>query len=211
MKLTTLVILLSALAPAQSLVEHSAAAAGGAVGGVAGKKVSDGVTSIFGKIDKAVGKAAATDTPSKSVHTPAAKEPPNAPAFEVGPGVPHARRSRSSARASAHNAVPSVPPPPPIAHRTSHRAAPAIEEPRPMPTPVVSAPPPPPPQATRQDVQKISVGETRAQIEKLGFPAVHITMYDNGHLQEEFRFVNHNRDIGTVKLTDGAVSGVQVN
>src|SRR5271170_2918159 len=49
----------------QSLVEGAAAAAGGSVGGIAGKKVSDGLTNIFEKIDKQTAKAAKTgDTKS---------------------------------------------------------------------------------------------------------------------------------------------------
>src|SRR5260370_22932849 len=53
-----LVILLGGSVWAQSLVEHAAAAGGGSVGGVAGKKVSDGITKIFNKVDKSTAKAA---------------------------------------------------------------------------------------------------------------------------------------------------------
>lgn len=209
MKLAMLVILLGAAASAQSLVEHSAAAAGGAVGGVAGKKVSDGVTSIFQKLDKAAGKAAKTDAPAKPAEAP--KGNPNDPVFEVSPGVPHARSAKPAPRSAARNEVPSVPPPPPLAHHAARKPAPAVEtrQPDPVPQPVLAAPPPP--IATRQDLQKIPVGETRADLLKLGFPAVHITMYDNGHLVEEFRFMKDDADIGIVRLTDGAVSNVQVN
>ena len=42
----------------QSMIENAAAAAGGSVGGVAGKKVSDSITSVFGKVDKQTKKAA---------------------------------------------------------------------------------------------------------------------------------------------------------
>src|SRR5713226_2065901 len=48
----------------QAMTEAAAAAAGGSVGGVAGKKVSDGLTSIFNKVDKQTSRAAETDTPS---------------------------------------------------------------------------------------------------------------------------------------------------
>ena len=112
MRLACLVILLSGTLGAQTLVEYSGAAAGGTAGGVAGKKVSDGVTGIFNKLDKTTAKAAGTDT-----HGDKGK---NAPVLDVGPGVPHSRaasaagaESASAPKASAHAEAESVPPPPP--------------------------------------------------------------------------------------------------
>src|ERR1700683_5621736 len=59
---------------AQSLAEYGAAAAGGATGGAAGKKVSDGITAIFGKVDKQTADAAKQTKPA------AAKAPATAEA-----------------------------------------------------------------------------------------------------------------------------------
>jgi len=199
MRMGVMVVLLGSIATAQSLVEHSAAAAGGAVGGVAGKKVSDGLTSIFEKVDKQAAKAAG----EKAAKARRANEP----VFDVGPGVPHASASPTSAR--SYN--PNVPPPPPAARR--RHAAPVAEAaeiapPEPVVAPV---PPPPPPVATAADLKNIKVGERRDAVVKLGFPAIHITMYDNGHLLESYRYITASSDVGVVRLTDGAVSSIQVN
>src|SRR5580693_6338674 len=105
MRHITLVILVCGTAFGQSIVENAAAAAGGSVGGVAGKKVSDGMTAIFGKVDKQTAKAAEKE-----------KEKDAKPLFEVGPGVPK-------------GAAESVPPPPPLANHVAVRRP----VPRPMP------------------------------------------------------------------------------
>jgi hypothetical protein len=203
MKWTALVVFLglnlSSLS-AQALVEHAVAAGGGAVGGVAGKKVSDAVSNIFDKVDKTTSKAASAAEKSGSA---------NEPLFEVGPGVPH-----SEGEPSAKSGRSSVPPPPPVARhnrravRTEAERAPA---PAPAPVAITAPPPPPPPQATADDLRKIAVGTSRADVLKLGFPAIHISMYDDGHLVETFRYVNNTSDVGAVHLTDGSVSSVQVN
>lgn len=201
MRAMTLVILLGTNIWAQSLVEHAAAAAGGSVGGVAGKKVSDALTGVFEKVDKTT-KAAAADRPSAKAANS------NEPLFEVGPGVPHARG------AAARSESPSVPPPPPVAHRASRRVSTQVAEtaPAPLPPPVVVAPPPPPPpQATAADLKKIAVGTDRDDFLKLGFPAIRITMFDDGHLLETFRYVTDSGDVGSVSLSDGTVTSVQVH
>ena len=212
MRTAYLVILLGSSLAAQSLVEYSGAAAGGAVGGVAGKKVSDGVTGIFNKIDKATAKAAAADKDT-------AKDK-NAPALEVGPGVPVAHSSAPAASAHAattHTARArvepgSVPPPPPVHRTAAHRPAPAAE-PEPVATlaPIPPPPPPPPPVATAADLRTIAVGTDRGDVLKLGVPAARIMMYEDGHLVEIFRYMSADADIGVVRLADGAVSNVQVN
>ena len=211
MRTAYLVIVLGSSLAAQSLVEYSGAAAGGAVGGVAGKKVSDGVTGIFNKIDKATAKAAAADKD-------AAKDK-NAPALEVGPGVPvsHASAPSASAHAATHTARArvepgSVPPPPPIHRAAAHRPAPAPEsEAVAMPAPVLPPPPPPPPVATVADLRGIAVGTDRSDVLKLGVPAARIMMYEDGHLVEIFRYMSADSDIGVVRLADGAVASIQVN
>src|SRR5262249_21756808 len=126
-------------AGAQALTEHAAAAAGGSVGGAAGKKVSDGITAILKKVDKVAGKAADIDKGGK-----------NGPAIVVGP--------------AAVKGLESVPPPPePNAKRAGVRTA----ESKPVPpppavdaaAPAVAPPaPPPPPVATVEDLKKIENG-----------------------------------------------------
>src|SRR5580658_7857229 len=65
---------LTCVAYGQSMIETAAAAAGGSVGGVAGKKVSDGLTSIFEKVDKSAAKAAKSGNSStKGASSPTRK------------------------------------------------------------------------------------------------------------------------------------------
>ena len=95
MRQLIIVLLLGRVACGQALVENAAAAAGGSVGGVAGKKVSDGLSNIFNKVDRHMAKAASSKETSKSKAASQVDEP----LMEVGPGT--------------HKA-PSVPPPPPV-------------------------------------------------------------------------------------------------
>ena len=181
--------LLAAIAGAQTMTEVGASAAGSAIGSAAGKKVSEGITAIFGKVDKSTAKAAKTPEDNSK----------GAPLLEVGPGT-----VRSSGGGGD-----SVPPPPPPAG--SHRAAvkPAASE----PLPELAPPPPPPPPApvvTAADLKKVANGMTREDLLKLGAPASRITMSDDGHIFETFSYYQKDTSFGRVKLTDGSVASVEV-
>jgi len=193
MRSAMLVIILGTFGYGQSLVEHAAAAAGGSVGGVAGKKVSDGLTKIFEKMDTTTAKAAKQGAVSK----PKAADSDEAPLFDVGPGVP--KRDTF------------VPPPPPPAtkHAATHRPAPApAREPVAVAAPV--PPPPPPPEVTTADLRAFAAGMNRDEILKAGQPASRITMFDDGHLVEIYRYMAKDTTIGVVRLSDGRVSSVQM-
>ncbi len=179
----------AAIACAQTMTEVGASAAGSAVGSAAGKKVSEGITAIFGKVDKSTARAAKQpEDESKS-----------APLVDVGPGTP---------RASSHGE--SVPPPPPArSHRAS--APKPVAEPMAEIMPPPPPPPPPPPQITAADLKKIANGMNREDVLKLGAPASRITMDDDGHLLEIFSYMDKDTSIGRVRLTDGAVSSVEVH
>ena len=195
MRTTILVVFLGAFASGQAafgqaLVEHAAAAAGGSAGGVAGKKVSDGLTTIFRKVDKQAAKAAKAQTPEKSS--------PNEPMLDVGPGVPKQRVA--------------VPPPPPLRHPVPRKAAPlpvvrVVTVPAIVPQ--VQAPEIDP--VTSRELRTVSTGMSRSAVLKLGPPAARVTMYDDGHLLEIYRYQDHELSLGTVRLTDGSVSSVQVH
>jgi hypothetical protein len=179
--------LVAAVAGAQTMTEVGASAAGSAVGSAAGKKVSEGITGIFGKVDKATAKAA----------KPPEDNSKSAPMLEVGPGAPRVSGSVGE----------SVPPPPPPAHRAAVKpaATEAIAEIAPPPPP-----PPPPPQVTAEDLRKVTNGMKRDELLKLGLPASRIMMSDDGHVLETFSYAQKDTSIGRVKLTDGAVSSVEV-
>jgi len=224
--LVVTLVFLSAAAYGQSMVEAAAAAAGGTVGGASGKAVSDGVTAIFGKVDKqAASAASASDGKNSSA--------PNRALIEAGPGQPQPQASSAAGPAAPKparkpKAPPSVtantgseprrddvPPPPPLANRTR-----VVSKPAPAPLvaiirPAAPPPPPPPPPVTLEDLQKVSAGMARADVLKLGEPAARITMFEDGGLLEIFSYYSHDpelgtRTLGTVRLNDGAVSSVQL-
>jgi hypothetical protein len=177
----------------QTLTEFGAAAAGGSVAGASGRKVSDGINSIFGKVNGTTDKAAATGKPAAK--PPATKQQP---AIEVSPGVPTADSGGV--------------PPPPETHAAVHKAAP---EPPPVVTvaevaPVVP-PPPPPPQMTAENLKQVAPGASREDLLKLGAPSARITMIDDGHLVEVYNYIAHGENLGRVRLTDGAVASVQAH
>jgi hypothetical protein len=183
------------LAWSQAMVEAAGAIAGGSVGGVAGKKVSDGISSVLQKVDATASKAAKTEkAPQAAVDK--AKE---GTVLQVGPaGV-----------VKDHSLVP--PPPPPV------RRAAVVPPPPPAPQgsnvirqtiPVL--PPPPPPHVTTEDLKALAGGTSRGDVLKLGPPASRVTMYDDGHLVEIYRYQSRDTTLGVVRLSDGSVSNVQV-
>ena len=199
MRGTLLVVFVAGLAggsgalKAQSMVETAAAAAGGSAGGIAGKKVSDGLSKIFEKVDKHTAEAAkGADT------TKARRAVPDAPPLlQVGPGVPQSDGSN-------------VPPPPPIRHAAVRKTAPVERHmPAVEPAPVVVAQPPAP-DVTAADLKRVTAGMLRDEVLKLGSPAARITMVDDGHLLEIYRYQANETTLGVVRLTDGAVSTVVV-
>ena len=173
----------------QTLTEFGAAAAGGSVAGASGKKVSDGINSIFGKVNGTTGKAAATGKPATAQQQPA---------LEVSPGVPKDDASGV--------------PPPPESHAAARKAAP---EPAPVITVAevapVAPPPPPPPQMTAENLKQVAPGASREDVLKLGAPSARITMIDDGHLVEVYNYISHGENLGRVRLTDGAVASVQAH
>ena len=192
MRSVMLVIFLGAFGWSQSMVENAAAAAGGSVGGVAGKKVSDGLTKIFEKMDKTTEKAAKQGAAAKPK-----TDSDEAPLFDVGPGVPKGDTF--------------VPPPPPPATRHA-----AVRKPAPAPAPppaFIAGPiplPPPPPEVTSDDLKKFAAGMNRDEILKAGQPAARITMFDDGHLVEIYRYMAKDNTIGVVRLSDGRVSSIKM-
>jgi hypothetical protein len=177
----------------QTLTEFGAAAAGGSAAGASGKKVSDGITSIFGKVNGTTNKAAASGKPAAKA--PAAKQQP---ALEVSPGVP---KDDSSGV-----------PPPPESHAAVRKAAP---EPAPVLTVAevapVAPPPPPPPQMTAENLKQVAPGASREDLLKLGAPSARLTMIDDGHLVEVYNYISHGENLGRVRLSDGAVASVQAH
>jgi tetratricopeptide (TPR) repeat protein len=72
------------------------------------------------------------------------------------------------------------------------------------------APSLPPAEVSAGDLQKVTAGMSREQLLKLGSPAGRITMDEDGHLIEVYQYSANGTGLGTVRLTDGTVSSVQV-
>ena len=172
------------------MVESAAAAAGGSVGGVAGKKVSDGLSRIFNKVDQQAAKAA------KDVDRKKPVPEPNAPVIQLSAG-------------SLKSETVSVPPPPPPAHHASVRPRPVPVR---MPPPAMLAPipPPPPPDVTAEELKVVTKGMRRDDVLKLGVPSERITMFDEGHLTEIYRYASSQALVGSIHLTDGKVSEILI-
>jgi hypothetical protein len=65
-------------------------------------------------------------------------------------------------------------------------------------------------QVTSGELRTVTRGMSRSDVLKLGTPAARITMFDDGHLVEIYRYQDHDDNLGVVRLTDGSVSSVLV-
>jgi len=180
--------LLAGAAWGQTMVEFGSAAAGGSVAGASGKKVSDGITAVFGKVNGTTDKAAASGKPAAGKQQPA---------LEVSSGVPKEDGSGVPAPPETHTAV----------RKAAPESAPVITVAEVAPV----APPPPPPQMTAENLKQVAPGASREDLLKLGAPSARITMIDDGHLVEVYNYIAHGENLGRVRLTDGAVASVQAH
>jgi hypothetical protein len=177
----------------QTMSEFGAVAAGSTIGAAGGKGVSNGINSIFGKVDQQTAKAAGTASP----------------AMKVAPGVP-----------KDASGVPAPPPPAAGYFRSASARPKAPQQPAevaveiPFTVGVLSdalpgTPLPPPPTMTREKLEQVQSGMDRAEVLKLGLPSSKIVMNDGGHLVETYSYFASGSKMGTVRLTDGAVTSVQ--
>ena len=192
----SMLLVVAGLAWSQALTDAAGIVAGGSIGGAAGKKVSEGLTSVFQKVDATTAKAAKTGKADEKPAEKAEKTKDGKPFLQVGPGGVVKDHSL-------------VPPPPP-------RRVAVVPPPPPQIAPLATirqtlAPLPPPPVATSDDLRTLAGGTARADVLKLGAPASRITMFDDGHLVEIYKYQTHDTSIGEVRLSDGSVSSVQVH
>ena len=206
------VLMLTGFAGGQNLTEFAAGAATGSTGGAAGKKVSDGISSIFGKVNQQT-QTAATQGSSNSTPQQAKPEPAAEASAAPASSAPKQAARRASAKPSGSepaaepNSVPD-PPPSPGEHVAGKPSRPL---PPPQPVAVLAPPaPPPPPAVTREDLQNLATGAKRDDVLKLGAPASRLSMFDDGHLVEVYTYTAGDSAFGVVRLTDGAVSRVDL-
>jgi hypothetical protein len=205
----SMMLLVAGFAWSQALTDAAAVVAGGSVGAGAGKKVGEGISNVLNKVDATTAKAAKTEKGAK-VEPPADKSAAAKPSqkasaadgsgggavLKVGPGGVVKDHSLVPPP-PAKKVVAVVPPPPPLAP-----PVPAVQ----IPVLVL----PPPPQATPADLRAVAGGTSRADVLKLGAPSSRITMFDDGHLVEIYRYQSRDTTFGVVRLSDGSVSSVQV-
>lgn len=208
---------------AQAMIEHAASAAGGSIGGVGGKKVSDGISSVFGKVD---GQAKAAAKTGKSVKSDKKANASDEPMLQLGaPTVVDRSKGEAnkkeiapkpahSAKSVNHQAAPAAP------HTTpAHPSAPA-SEPSAHPVPAaaaaipVVAPPPPAPEIvpSRESLSAVAVGTSRQDVlAKVGTPSSRITMFEDGGAVEILRFSAKSGSLGSVRIVNGSVSEVTLS
>ncbi|MCC6389499.1 MAG: hypothetical protein IT167_02765 [Bryobacterales bacterium] len=199
----TLAFFAASLVSAQTIVESATAAAGGSAAGVAGKRVSEGLDSVFGKVAGVTGSATTQGRKSG----------------RVAPAVPPIPNVRLNAREGANLAAgANVKQPSEIAQPAGRQAAPQSSavsaEPavRPSAPPAeMAAPPASPTGPTLQDLQSLSAGASRQQVfDKLGQPASRISMSNDDGFVEVMKFRNQDGSIGSVRVVNGKVTAVNV-
>jgi len=210
----SMLLMVGGLAWSQALTDAAGVIAGSSVGVGAGKQVGQGIAAALNSANGATARTAKTEKVA-SAEKPAAVSPAAKPTQRAGDGGGSGGSGGSGGTVlktgpggvvKDHSLVPPppvkkvavVPPPPPIAP-----PAPAV-----LVTPVLVLPPPP--QATSDDLKALAGGTPREEVLKLGAPSSRITMMDDGHLVEIFRYQTRETIVGTVRLSDGSVSSVQV-
>ena len=173
------------------MTEFGAAAAVGTVGGANGQNVSKGLTAVLGKISQQTVKAAG-------------KEETRQPALELAAGQPKADPSgvplppgNGSRRAAAPAEMP-------VAHLIVPQEALApftmADE-----VPVLA----PPPEMSPDKFKTVSAGMSRTDLLRLGMPASKISMDEDGRAVEVYSYRDKDRRIGTVRVSNGAVTSIQ--
>jgi hypothetical protein len=195
MRILASFLFINVVAFAQNLTEFGAVAAGSAVGGASGKSVSEGINTIFGKVDQQTAKAAVKETKrEKEQQVEVLKVVPGTLVADPG-GVP--------------------PPPPPAGRRRAPAFLPVARFVLPEEVARISswadvAPTlPPPPVMSPEHLRSVSTGMTRADVLSLGAPSSKITTFEDGHLVELYSYHQNGQKFGGLKLTDGVVSNVQ--
>lgn len=175
---------------AQSMTEAAAVAAGGSIGAAAGKKVSEGIDSVFGKSGKLLGGAAKqgekTDKKYKLFLPPTSGQAKPDPATAQAVEPPAATRVA----------------PRPRADRTSPVEVSSLPQATPQKLPAYREP-------SVEEIRSVEQGAAReAVVEKLGRPSASVFIPEDGG-REILSYRAHGDLIGSVRLTAGVVTNVR--
>ena len=193
-------------ASAQAILEHAASAAGGSVAGVAGKKVSDGISAIMIKVASGAESEEGIPAPNPN-RTPGGEHPPDwKPPVKTDSGKKTARPAQNTA-ADPSAAPPMRPPPMPV--RAANVAPPiqaAYALSRWVPAGERVSP------ATPLSLAQVAAGTSIEELGlRLGIPAARVVIPgDDGHLLQLVRYRDHGGVVGVVHVMDGVVSQVEV-
>ena len=177
------VVLVPLAAGAQTIVSYGAAAAtGSTAGAAAGNKLNKALDNVLGKTSEAMGKA------GQSPKSKSESKPSEMIHMSVAPEA--VARTAAPKTANVH-------PLPKVQQEDAAIIVPAanIE--------------PPPVTATPEVLATVASGAKRDDLTKLGEPAYRISIPEDGHLVEVYKYRSDGKDIGTVRLTDGVVTSVQ--
>ena len=184
----------------QNMINYGAVASGAAVGGAAGRALSDNINSIFGSVEGATQKAAKPKTTVPKTYIPRPPTPDfsaiqdgSIPAAKAKPGRQRAVGSRGSRQPAASSET--LPNLPMRAGQTSNSLkfwVPAGLE--------VVAP-------TPASIAQIQLGEDVDNLGmQLGTPANQVVFPgSDGRLWQRVKYKNAGRDIGVIYVADGKV------
>ncbi len=174
----------------QNMINYGATAGGAAVGGAAGRAISDNVDSIFSSVDAATPKAVAPKTPAARTYLTR----PSTPDFSAAPGngVPAiAKPGPQRARSRPRQAIPATPNPPAVPYALKFWVPVGLE---------VQAP-------TPEQISQVKIGEDVENLGmQLGVPANQVVMPGaDGRLWQRIKYKNAGRDAGVIYVADGKV------
>ena len=190
-----LLLAVAGLASAQTMIEYSAAAAGGSAAGVAGKTVSNGLDKVFQSVN-GLAKSAAKSAPAKSPHVE-----PQAPA-PGDMGTPAMAPARTSHYATATRRYTSTRSSAPVLPRRvesfdGQAVSPYVAQ---LVLPAV----------TPLDIAGVKAGIRAEDLTlQVGRPAARVLIPDGNRLVEILTYTSREGYAGSVKLSDGQVVDVK--
>jgi hypothetical protein len=214
MRILASFLFVNALVFAQNMTEVGAAVAGSAIGGASGKPVSEGISTIFGKVGQPSTSAPAKETKvekdTRTERETKAEKQSSAESAKASPGG----ASGESAGGSAGDPAGVPPPPPPVRKRTA-AVIPVAQFVVPAEVAQIGswadvAPMLPPPAVmSPENFHSVSPGMTREDVLSLGAPDSKITMFEDGHLVELYSYHQNGQKFGGLRLIDGVVASIQ--
>lgn len=192
-------------ASAQAMIENSIAAAGGTAAGIAGKKISDGISLVFGK-------SAAEPQEVEVAPTPALKRIPSG---ETALGMEHKHKPVVSAPAIAEHSAATFP----VVRHVAAVKQP-VQRPQQLTPPITPAyalshwvdDTSKVPVATATTIAHVQVGTDVGLLgPQLGVPSARVMIPGgDGRMLQLIRYRDYEGLIGVIHVADGQVSQVEV-